>query len=129
MMSVQTIRILIAGALFVHGIGHTLGFWKPSQSFPIIRIPTSAMGLAGGIIWGVVALGFILSAMSFYGVLVPAQWWRPLATVCAVISLVGLILLGRSWPAFNFIGAAGMNIVVLVALLWKQWPPFAMFGR
>jgi hypothetical protein len=65
----------------------------------------------------------------FYGILVPANWWRPLAIVFAVISLVGLILFGRSWPIFNFIGASAMNIAVLVALFWLHWPPLNMFNR
>lgn len=29
-LSLQTMRILIAGALFVHGVGHTLPFWLPA---------------------------------------------------------------------------------------------------
>ena len=128
-MSTQTIRILIAGALFVHGIGHTLGFWKPARSLLFLKVPEPTLRLAGGIIWGIVAVGFIASSMSFYGLLMPPNWWRPLAVVFAVISLVGLILFGRSWPIFNLIGALAMNIATLVALLWLHWPPFDMFNR
>jgi hypothetical protein len=128
-MSTQTIRILIAGALFVHGIGHTLGFWKPARSLPLIKVPEPTLRLVEGIIWVVVAVGFIVSSMSFYGIFVPTNWWRPLAVVFAVISLVGLVLFGRSWPAFNFIGAFAMNIAVIVALLWFHWPPIDMFNR
>ncbi len=128
-MSAQTIRILIAGALFVHGVGHTLGFWKPAASLFSFKVPEPALRLAGGIVWAVVAIGFIAAAMSFYGLLLPASWWRPLAVVFAVVSLVGLLLFGRSWPLFNFIGASGMNIVVLAALLWRHWPPIEMFNR
>ena len=128
-MSTQTIRILIAGALFVHGIGHTLGFWKPARSLLFLKVPEPTLRLAGGIIWGIVAVGFIASTMSFYGLLMPPNWWRPLAVVFAVISLVGLILFGRSWPIFNLIGALAMNIATLVALLWLHWPPFDMFNR
>ena len=51
--------------------------------------------------------------IGIFGVLVPANWWRPLAVVSAVISLAGLILFGRSWPLFNFIGASAMNIAAL----------------
>jgi hypothetical protein len=82
-----------------------------------------------GIIWVLVAVGFVASSMSFYGILVPTDWWRPLAVVFAAISLVGLILFGRSWPIFNFIGASAMNIAALVALLWLHWPPLVMFNR
>ncbi len=128
-MSTQTIRILIAGALFVHGIGHTLGFWKPARSLFFLNVPESTLKLAGGIIWVVVAVGFIASAMSFYGFILPPDWWRPLAIIFAVISLVGLVLFGRSWPIFNFIGACALNIAVLVALLQLNWPPIELFNR
>jgi hypothetical protein len=128
-MSIPMIRILIAGALLVHGIGHTLGFWKPAHSMLFLKVSDQVLRLAGGIIWVLVAVGFVASAMSFFGVLAPANWWRPLAVVFAAISLVGLLLFGRSWPLFNFIGASGMNIIVLMALLWLHWPPFEMFNR
>ena len=128
-MSAQTTRILVAGALFVHGIGHTLGFWKPARNFPFVKLTEPQLRLAGGIVWVLVAAGFIISAMGFFGIIVPASWWRPLAIVFAVISLLGLLLFGRNWPIFNFIGASAMNIAVLVALLWMNWPPFEMYGR
>jgi uncharacterized integral membrane protein len=128
-MSPSTIRILIAGALFVHGIGHTLGFWKPAHSLPSLKIPEPTLRLVAGIIWTLVAVGFIASAMRFYGVLVPANWWRPLAIVFAMFSLIGSILFGRSWPIFNFICAAALNNTVLLALLWLHWPPLNMFNR
>ncbi len=128
-MSAQTIRILIAGVLLVHGIGHTLGFWKPARSLPFLDVPGPSLRLAAGIIWVLVAAGFIASSMSFYGVILPANWWRTLAVVFAVISLAGLILFGRSWPIFNFIGASALNIAVLVALLYVRWPPLDMFNR
>jgi hypothetical protein len=128
-MSVQTIRILITGVLFVHGVGHTLGIWKPARSLPFLRVPGSTLRFIGGILWVLIALGFVASAMSFFGILLPAGLWRPLAVVFAVISLVMLLLFGRSWPLFNFIGASAMNIAVLAALLWLHWPPIHIFDR
>lgn len=128
-MSTQALRILIAGVLFVHGVGHTLGFWKPARSLTFLNFSESTLRIAGGIIWTLVALGFIISSMSFYGILTPANWWRPLAIVFSVVSLVGLILFGRSWPLFNIIGAAGLNIAILISLLWFHWPPFEIFSR
>jgi hypothetical protein len=56
--------------------------------------------------------------MGFYGILAPASWWRPLAVVFAVVSLVGLIVFGRAWPIFSFISVIVMNVAVLAALLW-----------
>ncbi len=128
-MSVQTIRILIAGALFVHGIGHTLGFWKPARNFPFINLTEAQLRIAGGITWVLVIAGFVIAAMGFYGIIIPAIWWRPVAVIFAIISLAGLLLFGRSWPIFNFIGASALNIAVLVALLGVNWPPMGMFGR
>jgi uncharacterized integral membrane protein len=128
-MSTQTIRFLIAGALLVHGIGHTLGIWKPARSLPFLDVPESTLRLIGGVIWVLVAVGFIASSMGFYGILIPADGWRTLAIVFAVISLAGLILFGRAWPIFNLIGAYAMNIATLIALLWLHWPPLDMFNR
>jgi hypothetical protein len=128
-MSTQTIRILIAGALFVHGIGHTLGIWKPARSLFFLKVPEPTLKLVGGIIWILIAVGFVASAMSFYGILFPVNWWRLLASVFAVISLVGLIVFGRNWSLFNFIAASAFNIALLANLLWFHWPPLDMFGR
>jgi hypothetical protein len=46
--------------------------------------------------------------------------------VFAIVSLVSLLLFGRSWPAFNFIAAIAMNIAILVVLLWLDWPMLEM---
>jgi hypothetical protein len=48
--------------------------------------------------------------------------WRPLAIGYAVILLISLLLLGRSWPTFSFMAAIAMNIAILVILLWLDWP-------
>lgn len=121
-MSPQMIRLLIAGVLLVHGIGHTLGIWKPAQSLPFVTISAPTLRLIGGIVWVIIALGFTIAALSFYGILFPISWWRPLAIVFAIVSLVSLLLFGRSWPAFNFIAAIAMNIAILVVLLWLDGP-------
>ncbi len=128
-MSAQTIRILIAGALFVHGIGHTLGFWKPARNFPFIKLTGEQLRITGGITWVLVAAGFIIAAMAFFGIIFPASLWRPVAVIFSVFSLIGLLLFGRSWPIFNFIGASALNIALLVALLGLNWPPIEMLGR
>ena len=128
-MSTHTIRILIAGALFVHGIGHTLGIWKPARSLPFLDVPESTLRLIGGVVWVLVAVGFMVSSMGFFGIIVPPNGWRTLAVLFAVISLVAIILFGRNWPTFNLIGAYAMNIATLIALLWRHWPPLEMFNR
>jgi hypothetical protein len=128
-MSPQLLRILIAGALLVHGVGHTLGFFMPARSWLLPGAGEGTLKIVGGIFWVLATLGFIAALLGFLGFLVPAEWWRPLAIVFAVVSLLGLFLFLGSWPTFNTIGAVGMNVVILVLLLWVKWPPVSLFGR
>jgi hypothetical protein len=122
-MTTQILRMLIAGALFVHGAGHTLGFWMPARSWlfpnlgePILRIISSA-------IWIFAAIGFLAAFLGFLGVLVPNNLWQPIAVGTAIVSIMGLVLFWGSWPKFNTIGALGMNMAVLITQLWLSWPP------
>ncbi len=128
-MSLHTIQILIAGVLFVHGVGHTLGYWKPPSPSPKQKLSASALIWASRVVWTLVALGFIISAMSFYGWLFPAEWWRPLAVGSAVLSLIGLMLFGKNWPVFNYYSAAAVNLIILAELLYFHLPPYEMFNR
>ncbi len=126
-MSTNTIRILIAGALLVHGIGHTLGLFMPVRSWLIPNAGESVLRTIRNILWVLIAVGFVLSCPGFLGVVIPTDWWRPLAVVFAFISLLGLGFFWGTWPAFNTIGALAMNVVILVTQLWLHWPPIDMF--
>lgn len=77
----------------------------------------------------IIAMSFIFASMSFYGILAPASWWRPLVIIFSIVSLVGLLLFGRNWPVFNFVSASALNVAMLIALLWLHWPPVEMFNR
>jgi hypothetical protein len=122
-MSDQTVRILIAGALLVHGIGHTLGFWRPVNSWLLGGLSESARRTISSIFWTLSAIGFIAASLGFLGFIVPNEWWRELAIASSLISLTGLILFIGNWPVFNTVGAIGMNILVLVSLLFVDWLP------
>jgi hypothetical protein len=128
-MSTNIIRILIAGALFVHGAGHTLGLFMPARSWLMPNVGEPVLRTVSRILWVITAVGFILSCLGFLGVVVPADWWRPLAVIFALVSLLGLVLFWGTWPTFNTIGALAMNVTVLVTQLWLRWPPIDMFGR
>ena len=128
-MSTNTVRILIAGALLVHGVGHILGFWMPARSWLMPNAGEPLMRTLSSILWLLAAVGFILSCLGFLGVVVPADWWRPLAVAFALVSLLGLAIFWGTWPAFNTIGALTMNIAILVTQLWLRWPPADMFGK
>lgn len=128
-MSTQMLRIMIAGALLVHGVGHTLGLWMPARSWLLPFLGEPALRVISNILWVVTALGFLVVFLSFLGLGVPGDWWRPLAIVFAIVSLVGLFVFWGTWPAFNTVGALSMNIAVLLTQLWLQWPPVSLFGR
>ena len=128
-MSAQILRILIAGALFVHGVGHTLGFWMPARSWLFPTLGELTLRIISSIFWIFAAVGFLAALLGFLGVLVPSGLWRPLAVGTAVVSILGLVLFWNTWPALNTIGALGMNIVILITQLWLHWPPTGMFGK
>lgn len=144
-MSDQLLKLLVAGALMVHGLGHggaigaliwidrwpgtNTGGWLAARSwlFPSLASPTAT--LVASAFWVVALIGFVLAAMSFWGILLPPDVWRLAASVSAAVSLAGIVLFIGTWPAFNTVAALGMNAAVLVALLWLDWPPRALFGN
>jgi hypothetical protein len=128
-MTMQTLGILITGALFAHGLGHSLGFFKPARFWLLPAKGAPFWRITANVLWSLAGLGFVLAGLAFAGVLVPPDWWRSLAVIFAVVSLLGLVLFGRNWPLLNTIGAFGFNLVVLEAILWGQWPPVEMLGR
>ncbi len=127
-MSPQTLRLLIAGALFVHAVGHSLGFWMPSSSWILPNVPGSTLRIVSSIFWILSTVGFLASFLGFLGFIIPITWWRSLAIVFAIVSLLGLFLFWNTWPTLNLIGAISMNIVVLVTQLVLHWPAENMFG-
>ena len=144
-MSPQTTKMIIAGVLLLHGLGHvgalaaiavnwsdrgtTTGAWLPARSWLIPSLAPQTAKTAASIFWVVATIRFVAAAMSFWGIVVPGAVWRQVALASSVVSLLGITLFLGTWPAFNTIAAIGMNIAVLVTQLWLDWPPQAMFGK
>lgn len=63
------------------------------------------------------------AAFSYWGILLPADLWRPVAVASAIASLAGMILFAGTWPAFNYVAAMAVNAAVLVAVLLLHWAP------
>ena len=150
-MSPQFIKILIAGALFVHGLAHarafgallaqSLGFftksWVPVRSwlFPSLAAPLPSA--VAGIFWLLSAAGFLAASLSVWRIFVPGDTWRQLAIASAIISILGTTFFSGIWPgspgvrrsAFNTAIASTMDAAVLVTLLWLRWPSETMFGK
>lgn len=128
------VELVIFAALLVHGIGHVgalgtlavlayrpgmgTGNWKAAKSWLFPSLPKSAATAVASVFWTVSLVGFVLVALSWWGILLP-EVWRPLALVSAVVSAVGIVLFLRTWPVFNTVAALGMDVVaVLLALAW-----------
>ncbi len=129
-MPLQTIKLIIAGVLLLHGLGHTgalmatvvnwtqrgtpTGSWLPARSWLFPALAPPAAKTVASIFWILSTIGFVAAAMSFWGVVVPGDAWRQLALAAAVVSIPGITLFLGTWPTFNTLAALAVNIAVLV---------------
>jgi hypothetical protein len=144
-MSDQMIKLVAAGVLLLHGLGHggalaalawiqlrpgsDTGAWIAARSWLVPSLsPDTATKIASAF-WIASMVGFVIAAMSLLGVVVPSNVWRPLAVASAVVSMVGIVLFFGTWPMFNTLAALGVDVAVLVAVLWFDWPSKAMLPR
>jgi hypothetical protein len=143
-MSDQTIRLIAAGVLLVHGLGHggalaalawirlrpgtPTGDWLAARSWLAPSLPADTAAAIASAFWIVSLAGFVIAAMSFWGVLVPEGVWRPMGVATALVSLTGVVLFLGTWPILYTVAALGVNVAVLVAVLWLHWPPQAIPG-
>ena len=144
-MSDQTIKLIAAGALRLHGIGHggALGAlawiqlspgsntsaWLAARSWLVPSLAADTATTLASTFWIASLVGFVITAMSFWGVVVPGEVWRPMAVASALVSAAGIVLFFGTWPMFNTLAALGMDVAVLAAVLWLRWPTEAMLGR
>jgi hypothetical protein len=134
-MSNDILRIILAIIVGAHGIGHIL-FLAPSlgladwgqstQSWLL----TNALGdsltrLIGAAIWLVGMLGFCAATI---GIFTQTEWWRSLAVISSIISIVGLVLFWANPAGSSAFFAFAFDAAVLVALLVFRWPSATMIG-
>ena len=144
-MTDQTIKLIAAGVLLVHGLGHggalaalawirlrpgtPTGDWLAARSWLVPSLPGDTATTIATAFWIVSLVGFVIAAMSFWGVVIPSSACEPLAVASAVVSIAGIAFFFGTWPMFNTLVALGVNVAVLVALLWLHWPPQATLER
>jgi hypothetical protein len=137
----MTLRIIIAAVLFIHGIGHIMGVlpalqvgdvagWNSRSWLLTPLIGETASRILSAVLFLMALIGFLASALALMSWLVPHEWWRTLAVVSAVISLVTVVLFWNAFVALvpNKVGALGVDIAVLVCLLVLNWPSEADIG-
>lgn len=143
-MSDQTIKLIAAGVLLLHGLGHggalgalawirlrpgtPTGAWHAAQSWLAPSLPADTATAVASAFWTASLAGFVVAAMSFWGVLVPDAVWRPVAVASAVTSIAGIALFFGTWPMFNTLAALAVNAAVLAAVLWLRWAPGVALG-
>ena len=128
-------RVVVALVILVHGAGHVL-FLAPclgmtqwgqaAHSWLLTRTlgdgPTRAIA---ALLWLAVIVGFVAAAASL---LVGQAWWRPVAVASAGVSLLALALFASGISRQPLLSAGLMNVAILVALLWIQWPSADLVG-
>jgi hypothetical protein len=109
------LRTVLIILLVGHGLVHLLGVAK---AFQWAEVPTLTRPITrgAGIGWGVAALLFLLTALSFWRH--HERWWM-VALVAAVLSQVLIWSYGRQAAAGTVANAMVMVAVVLAVLVWR----------
>jgi hypothetical protein len=142
-MSPELIKILIPLVLLLHGLGHggaigaliaidrglSGGKWLSARSWLFPNINPRTAKMIALIFWALSLVGFVAAALSFWGIVVPGDFWRQLALISAFVSFTGIIIFWGRWPLFNTLAAQAVNLAVIITQLWLHWPPMAMFGK
>jgi hypothetical protein len=139
-MSDESLRVVMGGVLLLHGIAHlgalaalgwvtsgrNAGGWKPARMWAIPSlVPRTATGIAVAF-WVAATVGFVLTALAFWGIVVPVGWWQALGVASALVSGTGIVLFLGTWATFNTVAAMAVNVAVLVAVL-IGWPPESVY--
>ena len=133
-MQTKTIKLLVFLTFLVHGIGHIQGVIaglgvKFNESNSTISWLIKGLGedtnryLCLALYLGA-AIGGILTAMSFVGVLVPEGIWQTMALITAVFSTLSLVLFPNALAMFfNKVGAVLVNLIIYYSILFNgNWP-------
>lgn len=150
-MSPQTIKVLVAGALFLHGLAHGRAFFAlvadaarlggqpplPVRSWLLHSLAPRAAAITASPFWLLSTMGFLAASLSFWGTLVLGEAWRQLAIASSVISTLGIAVFSGTWPGapnrrlsnLDTTIALVMNALILVLLLWVEWPPETMLAK
>ena len=87
-------------------------------------LKAAAVQWIGIILVALATLGFVLAGLGVFGVPGLVAIWRTVAVVSACLSLLLLITFWHPWLVVGVL----IDIGILVALLWLDWPPVDLIG-
>ena len=128
-MDGMLVKVVVAGVLGAHGIGHALG-WMPALGLARFAGTSGGTWLIGGLVgegatravaaglFLVPTAGFLAAAI---GLLLGQPWWRPVAAASAAVSLAGTALYPAALPAGSTVGSVAVDLVVLYGVIVAAW--------
>jgi hypothetical protein len=135
-------KIIITLFLIAHGLVHT-GLAaapnpndpdaKPGSFFtsserswllPKLGLNPAAVQWIGIILVALATLGFVLAGLGIFGVAGLSEVWRTVAVFSASVSLLLLVLFWHLWLIVGVL----IDIGILIALLWANWPSVELIG-
>ncbi len=139
-------KILIAVLLIIHGLivaSQSSGSFSPvggiqnpswlnwwptnlGQSWLLSTLGAeqTLVAKAGGFLWLVAGIALVAAGLGVLGFVIPTVWWRSLALVGAVLSLVMLALYLHPLLGVGI----GASLVLVASLVLKQWPLLEQLG-
>ena len=101
-------------------------FTSPDRSWLLHRfdLNPSIVQWIGIILVAIATLGFVLAGLGVFGVPGLAEIWRAVTVVSAGGSLLLLVIFWHPWLIVGVL----IDIGLLVALLWGNWPPVDQIG-
>ncbi len=135
-------KLLLAVFLILHGLVHAglaaapipndtdsnpgAFFTATTRSWllPSLGLNDTAVQWFGIILVVLTTLGFVLAGLGVLGVPGFSTAWRTIAVVSAGVSLLLLIVFWHPWLVVGVL----IDIGILVALLWLDWPSVELIG-
>ena len=135
-------KLIVAVFLILHGLVHAILAATPipndpasnpgafftattrSWLLPRLGLNDTAVQWIGIILVVLTTMGFILAGLGVLSVPGLSMVWRTVAVVSACVSLLLLIVFWHPWLVVGVL----IDIGILVALLWLDWPSVELIG-
>ena len=95
-----------------------------SWLLPKLGLNAAAVQWIGLILVALATLDFILAVLGVFGVPGLSEVWRTVSVVSACVSLLLLVLFWHSWLIVGML----IDVALLIALLWVNWPSLELIG-